>query len=268
MLKIELSFFIFTLCLIQDIASQTIAISGKVESNSNIENIHVINTTAQVFTVTNREGEFTISASLNDSILLTSVQHIPKNIIIDETIFLTKTITVKLEELVNQLDEVTVGKVLSGDLNLDINNTEGDPPINFYNVGIPGYTGKIATQSERRLSEASDFNPSVNGNSMGAGGAFSILPIINAITSRTKMLKNRVEIERKADLLHKIRTNLSEDFFSIYKLDEILRADFFYFCEEDPNFQLRCKNKSDMEVLEFLKEKLMQYNQNLSVEKE
>jgi hypothetical protein len=266
MLKIELSFFIFTLCLIQDIASQTIAISGKVESNSNIENIHVINTTAQVFTVTNSEGEFTISASLNDSILLTSVQHIPKNIIIDETIFLTKTITVKLEELVNQLDEVTVGKVLSGDLNLDINNTEGDPPINFYDVGIPGYTGKIATQSERRLSEAGEFKPSMLLGLLGGG--LPLDPIMNGISGRTKMLKNRVEIERKADLLHKIRTNLSEDFFSIYKLDEILRADFFYFCEEDPNFQLRCKNKSDMEVLEFLKEKMMQYKQNLSVEKE
>lgn len=266
MSKIKFSFFIFALCFIQDIASQTIEILGKVQSNNNVENIHVINTTAQVFTVTNSEGKFAILASLNDSIMLTSVQHKPQNIIIDETIFFSKTITIKLEELVNILDEVTVGKILLGDLNLDIKNTEGDAPINFYDVGIPGYTGKIATQSERQLSEAGEFKPSMVLGLLSGG--LPLNPILNGISGRTKMLKNRVEIERKADLLYKIKTNLSDDFFSVYKLDEISRADFFYFCEEDPNFQLRCKNQSDLEVLEFLKEKLIQYKQNLSIEKE
>ena len=269
MLKFKVSFFILIFFITQTLVSQNVEISGIVESNNNIENIHVINKTAQVFTVTNSKGEFTISASLNDSLMFTSVQHKTKNVIIDATIFSTKTVTVKLEELVNQLDEVTVGKILTGDLNSDINNTEGDPPINFYDVGIPGYTGKIATQNERRMNEATT---GPNGQKLKwyspLTGSIPINPILNAISGRTKMLKQQIKLEEKNNLLRQIKTSLSEDFFSIYKLDEMLRADFFYFCEEDPNFELRCKNKGDIEIFDFLKEKLIQYKKNLNTEKE
>jgi len=37
---------------------------------------------------------------------------------------------------------------------------------------------------------------------------------------------------------------------------------FFYFCELDENFYSRCNGKTDLDVLEFLKEKLKQYNIN------
>tara|TARA_R110002033_G_scaffold1394_1_gene12338 strand:+ start:1116 stop:1925 length:810 start_codon:yes stop_codon:yes gene_type:complete len=269
MLKFKASFFILIFFTVQTIVSQTTEISGKVKSEKDVENIHVINKTAQLFTVTNSKGEFTISARLNDSIMFTSVQHKTKILVVTEHTISTKTHIVKLEELINELDQVTVGKILTGDLNSDIDNTEGDPPINFYDVGIPGYTGKIATQSERKFNEATT---GPNGQKLKwyspLTGAIPLNPIINGISGRTKMLKKRVAVERKADLLHKIKTSLSEDFFSIYKLDENLHADFFYFCEEDPDFELRCQNNSDIQVFEFLKEKLLQYKQNLSTKKE
>ena len=40
-----------------------------------------------------------------------------------------------------------MGKVLTGNLFLDIKNIEGDPPINFYDVGILGYVDKPAIQN-------------------------------------------------------------------------------------------------------------------------
>ena len=81
------------------------------------------------------------------------------SVIINDAVIASKNIFVNLKEQVNELDEVLVGKILTGDLASDLKNVEGDPPINFYDVGIPGYTGKIATQSERRLSEAGEFKP-------------------------------------------------------------------------------------------------------------
>ena len=96
-----------------------------------------------------------------------------KAIVIDDEMLKNRTIEVNLEEQVNQLDEVTVGKILTGDLLSDINNTEGEPPINFFDVGIPGYTGKPATQSERRLAEASGFNAKAGGSLGGVGGSVS-----------------------------------------------------------------------------------------------
>ncbi len=253
MLKTKHFIILIALFSSKMMTAQNVEISGYVQSEKDVENIHVINKTAQLFTVTNTKGEFKISASINDTIVFTSIQHKTQNLIIDENIMASKICVVKLEEQVNELDEVTVGKILTGDLNSDINSAEGDPPINFYDVGIPGYTGKIATQSERRLHEATS-----------GGGFIPLNPILNGISGRTKMLKQQVRLEEKDNLLHKIRINLSKDFFTIYELDESLRTDFFYFCQEDPDFNLRCKNKSDIEIFEFLKEKLAQYKQNLN----
>ncbi|MFY0712849.1 hypothetical protein J1D01_04165 [Seonamhaeicola sp. NFXS20] len=254
------NYFLLLFCLFffNLIFSQSVEISGKVISKADVENIHVINKTAQTFTITNQAGAFKIMAKVNDTLQFSSIQQGVKNVVVSKGVMVSKTMLVQLDEQINELDEVVVGKVLTGDLLSDIENAETDTPINFYDVGIPGYTGKPATQSERRLDEAASFNPSV-----GFGGSVSILPIINAITGRTKMLKKRVELETQEDLLRKIKSNLPEDFFINYPLDEEYRADFFYFCKEDPNFTNRCKGKSDLEVFQYLKEKLHQYKKNL-----
>ena len=268
MFKAASFLFLFLLLPFQKVISQSVEINGFVKSDKDVENIHVINKTAQVFTVTNSKGEFKISASINDTLIVTSIQHKTQTFIIDRNVIAFKTCVIKLEELVNELDEVTVGKILTGDLNMDVINTEGNPPINFYDVGIPGYTGKIATQSERKLNEATT---GANGQKLKwyspLTGAIPLNPIINAISGRTKMLKQQIILEEKENLLHQIKTTLSKDFFIVYDLDDGLKTDFFYFCEEDPNFSLRCKNKSDIEIFEFLKEKLVEYKENLNSNK-
>jgi len=177
---------------------------------------------------------------------------------------LFKAVKVDLEKLITELDEVVVGKVLTGNLLLDINNTEGEPPINFYDVGIPGYTGKIATQSERRLSQASGFNPKAGGSLGGPGGSVSVTALINAISGRTKMLKKRVEIEEKEELMQSIKGRLSKDFFASNPLDEDLKMDFFYFCADDDHFIKYCKDQTDFKILIFLRQKYKQYLANLS----
>lgn len=258
--------FLILLLGSQIAVSQTVEIYGKVDSNVSVENIHVINKTAQVFATTNKIGAFKITAKLNDTLVFSSIQHLPKQIVVSKNIILNRTLTVKLKEQINELDEVLVGKILTGDLLSDIENIEGDPPINFYDVGIPGYTGKIATQSERRLHEAGEFKPKMLLGLLGGG--LPLNPILNGISGRTKELKNRVRIEANDDLLQKIKVRLSESFFSIHKLDESKHADFFYSCADDANFANRCKNKSDIEIFEFLKEKLIAYKANLELPKD
>lgn len=251
-----MSFLVFT----QFVIAQSIEISGVIKNKTNSENIHIINKTAKLFTITDKKGQFTIIAKLNDTLSFSSIQHKDKAIIVSKAIIESKIITVVLEEQIEALDEVIVGKVLTGDLLSDIGNLEGDLPINFYDLGIPGYTGKIATQNERRLSEA------------GAGqlkwyapltGVIPLNPIINGITGRTKMLKEHVQHEKNETLLHKIKTNLSESLFVIDSLDVKYRTEFFYFCEADKSFYSKCSGKKDLEVLAFLKEKLKQYKANL-----
>ncbi|AJR03630.1 hypothetical protein [Siansivirga zeaxanthinifaciens] len=261
MLKTKLLIlFLFTLQLS---VGQTIEITGSVESKDDVENIHVINQTQQKFTITNAKGEFVIPVKLNDTLTFSSIQSKLKTVIIDKHVLLFKALKVVLEEQVNALDEVVVGKILTGNLLLDVQNMEGDPPINFYDVGIPGYTGKPATQSERRLSEASEFSPKAGGSLGGVGGSVSATAIINAISGRTKMLKARVKLEEREELMQSIKGRLARDFFATNPLKEELKMDFFYFCADDENFLKYCKNETDFNILFFLRTKYNQYIENL-----
>lgn len=242
---------------VESVVSQTVDILGKIESAGDVENIHVINKTAKVFTISNGSGNFKISVKLNDTLVFSSVQHKTKVLVINEDLVLKKTLTVVLEEEINQLEEVIVGRILTGNLLSDIDHTEGNPPINFYDVGIPGYTGKIATQSERRLNEATT-----------GGGFIPLNPILNAISGRTKMLKQQVALEAKDELLYTIKARLSNVFFKLNPLQESLIMDFFYFCQEDENFMMACNNQSDLKIWQFLEVKHKQYINNLNLKKD
>ena len=173
-----------------------------------------------------------------------------------------KVVYVKLEEQINVLDAVTVGKVLTGNLMSDIKNTEGVAPIDFFDVGIPGYQGKPATQSQRRLSEAGEFKPKMLLGFLGGG--IPLNPILNGISGRTKMLKKRVAIETREELMLSIKARLSKDFLASNPLKDDLVADFFYFCADDQNFLKHCKNQTDFKILIFLRMKYKQYKENFN----
>lgn len=252
--------FLVVFCLIcSSIYSQTIEIEGVVAASSDVENIHVINKTSNIFTTSNKLGAFIIEAKLSDTLVFSSVQYSLQTILVTPKIIIEKKMTVFLEDKVNELGEVIVGKVLTGSLDSDIKNSDAERPINFYDVGIPGYKGKPKTQNQRRLHEA-DAGKYVY---VGLGVGLNLNKILNKITGRTKKLKERVRKEYNDVLLEKIKANLIEDFFITYPLDESLRTDFFYFCSDDENFEKRCNDKSDIEVFEFLAEKMTAYKANL-----
>src|SRR5690606_28545401 len=119
-------------------------------------------------------------------------------------------------------------------------------------VGIPGYKGKPLTQNERRLNEATT-----------GAGIVPLNPILNAISGRTKMLKERIKLESQNDLLNGIIERLSESFLNNYPIEPDKQMEFFYFCAEDPEFENRCRDKSDIEVYLFLEEKFKEYSKNL-----
>ncbi|WP_299889050.1 hypothetical protein [uncultured Lacinutrix sp.] len=254
-----LIFFFFCTVL----SAQNTKLLGRVEAEDNLESIHVINKSKNLFATSNKLGVFKIEAEKNDTLVFSSIQYRPKTIIITQKHITTKTVKVKLEQYVNELQEVIVGNTLTGDLTKDIANAGTKRDINFYDLGIPGYTGKPKTQSERRLQEASDLTPKAGGSLGGFGGSVSLIAVINAISGRTKMLKKRVALEANTALMYKVKSRLSESFFNDNPLDEDKRMDFFYFCAEDKDFTKKCSG-SDLITLEFMKEKYIKYKENLN----
>tara|TARA_R110002012_G_scaffold321969_1_gene552895 strand:+ start:29569 stop:29742 length:174 start_codon:yes stop_codon:yes gene_type:complete len=55
--------------------SQTTDLDGQVITNLDAENIHIINKTSKKFTITNASGAFVIPSKLNDTIIISSIQH-------------------------------------------------------------------------------------------------------------------------------------------------------------------------------------------------
>lgn len=235
--------FIFT----ANMFSQTIDLEGQVITNLDAENIHIINKTSKKFTITNASGAFVIPGKLNDVIIISSIQHQLISLVVDAEMLQEKQIQVFLEPLVNMLDEVVVGKVLSGNLLQDVQSIASEP-MTAKKAGIPSYQGKMLTQTERRLSYAKS-------------GMIGML--VNTINGNIKRYKRQAELEEKDELLHKIRVAHEADLFTNYPLEPALRMDYFYFCSEDTKFLEGCKSINGIDVLQFLVEKLERYKQNI-----
>ncbi|RAJ14616.1 carboxypeptidase-like regulatory domain-containing protein [Olleya aquimaris] len=241
--------------------AQTVELSGTISGDDDVENIHILNKTSLTNATSNKEGKFTIKAKVNDTIIFTAVQYKTLVKVVNSEEISSKTVNVFLEILTNELDEVFLVEPLSGNLEDDILNSNTKPDINFYDVGIPGYKGKQKTQAERRLFEAGELN--VKDVLLGMlSGNIPLNPIMNAISGRTKKLKEIVKLENDDALLTRLKNDLAADFFASNPLDVKYHAEFFYFVQEDKDFRGVC-SKSNLDALAFFKKKLDQYNKNL-----
>ena len=238
--------------------AQKVELSGKIITKGDLEGIHVINKTSYRYTTTDKNGMFIVEGKLSDSLYFSSIQYLPKTVVLTAKHINSKSITVSLSESINALDEVMIGTVLTGDLNSDISNSDFERPMDFYDLGIPGYTGPRMNLAERRLFEA-DAGPLV----IGLGLNFSKL--LNMMSGRTKMLKKQLKLDNDKQTIQRIRDVVGPLFFTTNDLKEDKRMEFYYFCADAPDFQERCREKSDVEILEFLEVQLEAFNSaNLS----
>ena len=246
--------------------AQVVKLKGVIKGNNDLFGVHVINNNSFSYTVTNVSGEFEIKAKTNDTIVFSSILFRLKKVVVKPVHVKTKYVTVFLEEFTNQLSEVVIGKVLTGDLSSDIKNQGNAKQINFADVGIPGYKGKPLTQNQSRLKEASSFSPTFGGGIGGGGVGLQLNPLINAITGRTKMLKEHVEIERRTNALRRVKNKFAKSFFDEHPLPVIKRNEFFVFCSEHVNF-LKVAEANDLLAFQFLQKQYKVYLQRITKKK-
>lgn len=252
--NISCLFLAVLLCLICN--AQTIELKGQIFASSELGSIHVLNISAKKNTITNDQGQFIIPAKLLDTIFISSIQYTPQSIVISKTHIDMKFLTVTLTDRVNELDEVVVGKILTGDLMSDIENSDAKNDINFYDVGIPGYVGKPKTQKERRLYEA-DAGKSIVIAPLFIG--VNIHKILNRISGRTKKLENAVSLEKQITCINQMTSEYSDLLFENHEIETHLKVDFFYYIAEDPQFVKLCQSDNSIKTYEFLLEKLYLY---------
>jgi len=240
--------FIFS----SEIAAQSKDINGVIKANGDLDRIHIINQTASKFTITNTDGEFMIPAKLGDTILVSSVQYVVKKLVVSELIMQTQQLTLNLEDNVNLLDQVVVGKILTGDLMTDVENSDAKRELNFYDLGIPGYTGRRKTQTERRIYEA-----------QSGGGIVPLNPLINWITGRTKRLKEQKVRHELEVAITETKAKYASVIFENETFDAHMQNEYFYFCSDDPKFKDIYARGIEIETLQYLKDKLVAFKKHL-----
>nr|WP_255572947.1 carboxypeptidase-like regulatory domain-containing protein [Hanstruepera marina] len=84
---------------------------GKVyDSKSALENIKVFNSTEQVLTYTNKDGHFSIQATVNDTLIFSSLFYQEQTLLVTET-HLNQINVIELKEATNALDEVSIQSI-------------------------------------------------------------------------------------------------------------------------------------------------------------
>lgn len=233
-------------------------VTGKVtHEGQGVADVHVMNLSARTATISDESGAFALHAGLNDTLLFSGVQFRRKTLLVTIAILESPLILVPLEEFVNQLDEVVLRPFnLSGDLGSDLGNTAPDKVYVASSLGLPNAYVKPPTQAERKLFEATS-----------GSGLVPLNPVLNAITGRTRYLKELVKTESTYARTMRVR-NFYPDSLYIRELriPEAKIPDFMYFCEVDPRFSSLVDSRDRLRIWEFMKEKSKDYRLNNHLE--
>jgi len=118
-------------------------LKGEIVNDSiTISGIHIINKTTGSKTITDINGVFEIGIKKQDTIIISSVQIKPRVIIMEDDMLDQTYIKVYVDQFINQLNNVVVrSHNLSGNILDDMANSNVKVPINFDDVGIPGFKG-------------------------------------------------------------------------------------------------------------------------------
>lgn len=112
------------------------AIVVNAQSNSPLESVHVVNLNRVVGTITNKKGEFSLTASVNDTLYFSYLGFKSQKIRVTNDMFRFKDTKIALTELAYALEEVVVRPYsLTGYLEIDIKNL---PINNSYQYSISG----------------------------------------------------------------------------------------------------------------------------------
>lgn len=222
-------------------------------SNSELEGVHVQNVTTKKATITDGYGFFAILVHLNDTVLFSSIQLKKKEIIITQAILESKQLIVPLEEVENELDEVVVMPYnLSGALSKDASRLKPSV-VSSSTLGLPNTHVVKMTYNERKLLEA-DRGTMIK--VLPLGFAINTHKILNRISGRTKMLKERIIREEKNNVVKELLAYYPDSIITKnLKIPDLQLHEFVYFCEVDDDFNALMKSENQLIIWEFIENK-------------
>lgn len=241
----------FILLSVGKLYSQERVIRGVITNNTDIEGIHILNRTSRFNTVSNKKGEFRIRVRVLDTIFISSVHYRPGRVVISTSDFESGKLTVELEPLVNELDEVYLGPSLTGNLNYDIKNIEVTDTLNFNDVGIPGFRGE---PKEKIIPVYAAVIPL----------RMDLEAIYKHLSGYYKKLKQQRKWEAQNRTVAQLIQFYTPKFYAeAYRIPEDRLYDFLLFCIETTSIQADFKKENYRAVLETFKTHGAEYKNRL-----
>jgi hypothetical protein len=236
-LKCNLLFFLFFVLNSVAQNSSLTLLRGKVMAdNIELNGITIQNLRSQSDAVSENNGNFSIFVLVGDTLSFKGLQVNTKKVTISENDLSKKLVVVLLEPKIIPLSEVKITEYKN---------------INAVALGILDKPAKVYSPAERKLKAAKEFDVGYYRIPM-PNIFFSVDPILNAISGRTKMLKKELEIERKELALKKIENNFEEEYFiTTLKIPKEEVKAFWYFVVEKEELisALNAKNKIKTEFV-------------------
>lgn len=220
--KFPLLSFLFT-CFLASGQENRILISGKVTNDTiPIENVHVINKNSQKGSITNQLGQFKLSVTDKDTLMISDIQYQNKIIIVNHDHLLTKYLEINLLELTNELDEVIVRQFDDMSEELGLPNA-GKKPLNKLERNLNHYSQK---STPIVILEALLFKP---------GGIDDIYNIVSGNRKQDRKLKALIDEDRvisnNQKYVVKIRDHFQDDFFiKTIQIDEDHIDTYIFYC--------------------------------------
>jgi hypothetical protein len=209
-------------------------INGKIVcDNIAISGIQITNLANEKSTLSDLDGKFAILAKPEDMLVFTSINYEYKRKFLEQDDFGINNLIINLIKKIVKLDEVLISK---------------NKKFDAVELGILKKPAKEYSPAERRLKNACELKPDLLLSGL-MGLSVPIEPIINAVSGRTKNLKNQLEIERKEILLAKI-FNLYNDNYYLTKLKitpDLIKA-FQYYASEDKQLIGYFKSKNKIKI--------------------
>lgn len=235
-------------------------LQGRVTSvDKDVIGVVVQNITTKDAVITDLDGNFAINVHVNDTLVFSAVHFLKKSIPVTPVLFQSNFVEVPMQEFVNQLKEVVVRPYnLTGDLSKDIDRVTLEKDVSAEALNLPNAQQRVPTQSERRLKQATygKFN-------LGMILTPPLDPIINAITGRTKMLKNRVEVDKNYAQTQRVQGYYADSLFlTTLKIPMDKIDDFMYFCEVDETFQAAVESQDRLKIWDVMINKSRAYRKN------
>jgi hypothetical protein len=236
------------ICLLfaMQLAAQQVSekiINGKIEvETASAEGVHVLNLVTEKSTISDVNGNFSISAKEDDLLVFSAVHLEYARKSISKKEYESGYVVVKLQEKVTELEEVVVTEYTK---------------INAKDLGIINYTPKKYTPAERKLYTATS-----------GGGIIPIDPILNWISGRTKMLKKEIQVEKRELLRERLETYYEDVFFmESLKIPELYLEGFKYYVVEDQDLAKALNQKNKTKATFVLSKLAADFNEFLKDEK-